>query len=602
MLKLMRDIAPVMMWFIIAAFVGTIFFSWGRGSSIGKHNRSVAIVNGKEIPIQSFSRGVESQREAYRKQKNADLTPAENRMVPKQILENEISRILLKDVFKKMELSGSVNEIFDYLAKNPPPAFLQSESFRTETGAFDTSRYVQYLSTPESFNDRGMLNLEDYTANMIVPMEKLRKLIEMGNVPSTSEIEYEYHLMKDRALFEYAKVNKSSFTPSEKELSGDALKKYYSENIDSFETSAQRDLYYLKVEKKATKADIDVYLSELKDIKKRILAKESTFDEEARAESDDDGSAINGGNLGWFTKGKMVKEFDDVVFSMKPGEISDPVKTQFGYHVITVDSISGDSVKARHILRIIEPSSETLDSLEEFLDGIHEKMAVDGFKKVIESTDGVELKSTGIFPQDGDIPTIGYVSGAIRYAFDNSKDKGKISDVLENREAYYIFAVKSKIEKGTLPFKYAKERSKELLSKSLMESKAVAYLENIKASVSDGSIATLSEGDSLVISGVTDTVTQKQYINSDITYQGKAISLAFSSPVNKVSKVINDNGAVYIVKPLFQEVATVKMDSPEVMRIKDNLISAAKKSAYQEWYLAYKSGAKISDNLHKFYE
>ncbi len=72
----------------------------------------------------------------------------------------------------------------------------------------------------------------------------------------------------------------------------------------------------------------------------------------------DDPSASSGGELGWFAKGDMVPEFDQVAFSLQVGEISDLVRTRFGYHIIKVQEREGDRVRACHILFSLMPSSQ----------------------------------------------------------------------------------------------------------------------------------------------------------------------------------------------------------------------------------------------------
>ncbi|WP_217915109.1 peptidylprolyl isomerase [Miltoncostaea marina] len=108
-------------------------------------------------------------------------------------------------------------------------------------------------------------------------------------------------------------------------FTADEARKYYDDNPSQFTTPAGRTARHIVVD---TKAEADRIRAEL------TL---DNFDELAREHSTDEGSAEQGGDLGQIQKGQLVPEFEEVAFALKDGEISQPVKTQFGWHIITVD-------------------------------------------------------------------------------------------------------------------------------------------------------------------------------------------------------------------------------------------------------------------------
>lgn len=122
-----------------------------------------------------------------------------------------------------------------------------------------------------------------------------------------------------------------------------------------------------------TDADKARAKSKLEDIRKRIVSGYATFNAEAVKNSDDPGSAAQGGLIEAF-KGQMVKEFDAMAFSLKPGEVSQVFETQFGYHVMKLESRRGDAYTCRHILIIPEVSEAEFDKAIARIEECHRKL------------------------------------------------------------------------------------------------------------------------------------------------------------------------------------------------------------------------------------
>ncbi|MCD6198000.1 MAG: peptidylprolyl isomerase [Deltaproteobacteria bacterium] len=129
-------------------------------------------------------------------------------------------------------------------------------------------------------------------------------------------------------------------------ITDDEIETYYKGHEEEFTNpeSVKTRHILLKVPEGADEKAWKEAESKAKDIKKKLENGED-FAELAKKYSDDPGSKDKGGDLGFFTKGRMVPEFESAAFSLKPGELSDPVKTNFGYHIIEVQEKKAASTK-----------------------------------------------------------------------------------------------------------------------------------------------------------------------------------------------------------------------------------------------------------------
>jgi peptidyl-prolyl cis-trans isomerase SurA len=185
----------------------------------------------------------------------------------------------------------------------------------------------------------------------------------------------------------------------------------------------------------------------LYDLRERLLKGEN-FTELAMKNSEDPTAQYNGGELGYVGRGFMVPEFEAQAFKLKLGEISQPFKSPFGFHVMQLIDRRGNEYNARHILISAIPSDEDIKQAEKFLDSIRSKVITDKLKfeqLAKELSDDANTKGLGGFFTDADGSTrismrdidpvvylnidtmkVGNISKPLRYRTDDGKEAVRI--------------------------------------------------------------------------------------------------------------------------------------------------------------------------------
>jgi peptidyl-prolyl cis-trans isomerase SurA len=151
---------------------------------------------------------------------------------------------------------------------------------------------------------------------------------------------------------------------------------------------------------KPGKIQKDKVRNQMLDIRERILSGEP-FGELAKKFSQDPGSASRGGELSYYSRGELAPEFEASALSMKPGELSMPIETQFGFHLIELQSKRGNTFKSRHILISPTPNSDDLQKSVTLLDSLRQLVLLDSttFQEAAKdfSDDQVTSSSGGFF-------------------------------------------------------------------------------------------------------------------------------------------------------------------------------------------------------------
>ncbi len=207
------------------------------------------------------------------------------------------------------------------------------------------------------------------------------------------------------------------------------------------------------------------------------LRKGSDFAVAAKRFSMDAASKENGGDLGWFRRGVMVREFEQVAFALKPGTVSDPVESPFGWHIIQVQRVQPTEVQARHIL--LMPTVDSLSGVvahrraEEIYDAVSKGASYDSLQRVAH--DPGEEKEISNYPIDSLLPAYATALAGI--------DTGTVTRpfALEVpgqplRAKWAVVRVISRAPAGDLTFESARDRIRDLLGKQLGEADFLAQL------------------------------------------------------------------------------------------------------------------------------
>ncbi|HQO09195.1 MAG TPA: peptidylprolyl isomerase [Clostridiales bacterium] len=178
----------------------------------------------------------------------------------------------------------------------------------------------------------------------------------------------------------------------------------------------------------------------LKELRSRILSGELTFESAAEQYSQDDATKIKGGNLGFTTRGDLVTDYERAAFNLEPGDISDPVKTSFGHHIIKLIEKSGEKINTSHIL-IKDSSTPDADSTAlgfavNIRDSILNKKMT--FEEAVKKYSGDE-KTKYTNGQIGILET-DELDKKYSDIFKNA-ETGSITDPIKENDGYYIYKI-----------------------------------------------------------------------------------------------------------------------------------------------------------------
>lgn len=405
-------------------------------SSIGD-DVFAAKVNGESITIQSYQNALNRVKDQFLNQ-NTPPDPAifETAEFRKSVLDGMIASKLVAQETSRANFVISDSQLSQYILGMP--GFQRNGKFDQE--AYDNLAMRQNL-TPKKLDELIRKDLakqqvkDSLNKYVFVTKEKIQKLVDLAYQKrdiSMLELRLDDYFKKvkvtDEEIQKYYEENPNNFIMPDQvkvnfllysvaeilptvEISDEEVKQYFQDNKAQFEASQQRRAKHILflTDSDMTDEQVDEVKQLAESVREKAIKNPKNFDDLAKEFSKDTESAKNGGDLGFFSRGMMVKEFDEVVFDMKVGDVSPLVKTQFGFHIINLTDIKGEevtfeSVKAQIKGEILYSKAQQIyaEGAEEFSNLIYEKSdslqpAADRFNLSIQESQWLTLDTATKF-------------------------------------------------------------------------------------------------------------------------------------------------------------------------------------------------------------
>ena len=604
MLTTIRDRSHIFLWALLILFLLSMSVGGLVGGAniidqlLGRVNPAEAIgsVNGDKITPDQFNQAVTARLRAIQ-DSGGEISDQYLENIRQQVWNAFIEERLTQQAIDDLNIKVTDDEILYHL-KNNPPFDVQQIFFRNN--AFDQEYYMQALNTP------GMVDwgpIEAWMRDFYLPRYKLQQTIKMSAVVSEDDIKNEYIKKNLDYTIRAIHIPKNAIQDRVIKPTDEELEKEYKKNKDDFEEPEKRHLSIVSWQKKPTfedtvrtKQEALELINEYKD--------GSDFSNLANIHTQDPGNRFSadsskGGDLGWFGKGQMLKEFETAAFKARRGSVVGPVLTQFGYHVIKVDSVrnrnkDNHQIKARHILLNIELGQKSRTDLRRKATLFSYDAQDYGLSAALDSHNVTIQKALNIKEGDFFIPQIGPFRSAVRWAF-NSK-VGSVSEPLETESFYAVFKLDSITPEGIESF----EKVKNTIYKNMFEKyelEATSLLaEEIKSKIQSGSsFESFKESNSRLELIPSD----KKNLNSSFISLGRSDQLVgalLTSEIGDILGPIKTSRGHGVVKVLEIEKLDSTNWSNSIESLRAELINRKEREAYSEWMKDLRDEANIIDN------
>ena len=588
---------------VIAVVFAVILLVWllgevsGLGNSIGSSGaRTVGRINGTSIDTRTYEARVRQVTDQQQRANPAALTLEDQQQIRDQVWDEFLATNLLEAQYKEHGLTVTDDEVADAVRNNPPPELQQAPEFQTD-GKFDMGKYQRWLTSSAAtpYIDAIGAQYRD-----ILLRNKLLRIVTADVVLSDAALWERY-----RDEHEQVKIGLTAIVPrnvipdSAVSITPEEVNAYYRAHEAEFKRPATAYLSFVRLDRTPSATDTAAALERVRKIREAIVGGEP-FDEVAKRESSDTVSGSKGGDLGEWTRGQFAPAFDSVAFSIPLKTLSQPVLTQFGYHLLEITSRTGDKAKGRHILVPIELTGAHRDSIDaetDTLDRISsnasDASALDSAARALR----LPIGRTAPVPK-GSRALVGQtvVPDAGVWAF--QARPGQLSQVIEAPDAAYLFRLDSVDAEGVPPI----ERIRPAVEFVVRDQKKRALARR----VAEDYLKRVGEGSTPEQAAKALSLAHREFgpftrLSPPLDIP-QLVGASFGLDAGQRSGVIETKDGLYVIQTLEHIPADSAAFAKDLDAYRASTIRGLREERVRQYLAALRAQAKVVDNRDKIYQ
>ena len=460
---------------ILSFIIGYTMLTSPADQRAQQGKEAAARVNGDEITYNEFQNSYSNLYNLYQNiyQGKFDAKLEKQLNLPRLAMRQLIDETLLIQQAQKLDLEVTKTELIDSIA--------QYDAFQIN-GKFNRDRYLEVLNyqrmNPEQF---------EVSQRRKLLTEKVREKLQQGVGVGDTELITAFHQENDKINLNYVWLT-PALVESKVKVTDAGLKQFFEQNLEKFRVPEKVSLRYLQFDPTRYKNEVgpptdeelqryyrrnldqfeimekikaahillsvpknsdDVTVQKRRDLADNVLKQlqnGADFTQLAKTYSDDISNAANGGGLGSFGRGVMVREFEDAAFALRPGQLSDVVQTPFGFHIIKVEEYTEPGVKPLvdvidevKVGLVLEKSHQL--AYEKAMDAYNINRKTGNLETAATAND-LGIKETGFFSATDAIDGIGRVPEINQVAF--TLKENQLARPIQTTQGVFLFTAKER--------------------------------------------------------------------------------------------------------------------------------------------------------------